>query len=165
MVKFNLGDKFLGEKPKSFKKEIDKNIKKNTLYYMQDFGRAKWVKTEELFLGTVEKADFFDKAKRWFAFEGAKSKIAGATHKLRRDGYPIISGRGRKGYRYADEECEDFIDRWDEVFSAWDERKTNLEDEYRNYEKILEGIIKRLIAKNRIKEAEKLQEVLVKHRQ
>ena len=92
-----------------------------------------------------------------------KSKINSSTHKLRKDGYPIISGLGKKGYRYADEDCDDFIEMWDEALSSREKRKTNLEKEYDTYEKLIQKIIEKLIAKGRLQESEKLKQVLVKY--
>lgn len=165
MVKYNFWDRFYGERPKTFKKESTEHIRNNTLYYLQKYGRSRWIKTEEIFEGTLEKTDLFnsEKGKMFFAVQGIKSKISSATHKLRLLGNPIISGIGGKGYRYADESCDDFIDVWDEKFSAFERRKTSLEKEAENDKKLMERIILNLKEQGREKEAEQMQEILVKY--
>jgi hypothetical protein len=52
---------------------------------------------------------------------------------------------------------------WDEKFSAWEKRKSNLSKEKQTDIKLIEKIIERLIAKNRLEEAEKLKRVLVQY--
>jgi len=165
MVRFNFWDKFFGNKPKSFKKSAEKQIKQNTLYYMQDYGRGRWIKTEEIFEKTLEKTDLFNsnEGKMLFAIQGVKAKIHSATHNLRKDGYPIISGIGAKGYRYADEKCKDFIYIWDEKISAWEKRKSELIKEKENDRIIIEKLIEKLKQKKRFVEAKQLQEVLVRY--
>ena len=171
MVRFNFWDKFFGTRPKQFKKEANKQIKENTLLYMQRFGRADWVKVHDIFEGTLEQTDLFnsDKGKMFFAIQGIKNKINSVTNSLRAEGHPIISGTSQfggrygKGYRYADETCNDFIDVWDEKFSAWEKRKSNLSKEKQTDIKLIEKIIEKLIAKNRLREAEKLKQVLVQY--
>ena len=171
MVRFNFWDKFFGTRPKQFKKEANKQIKENTLLYMQRFGRADWVKVHDIFEGTLEQTDLFnsDKGKMFFAIQGIKNKINSITNTLRSEGHPIISGTSKfggrygKGYRYADETCDDFIDVWDEKFSAWEKRKSNLSKEKQTDIKLIEKIIEKLIAKNRLREAEKLKQVLVQY--
>ena len=165
MVNFNFWDSYFGKKPKRFKKEARKQIEENTLDYLRRFGRADWIPITRIFEDTLKETDLFksNEGNMWFASQGIKSKISSATHKLRRDGYPIISGKGHKGYRYADEDCEDFIDKWNEVFSANEERKENILKEKKTYLELVKRIIERLISKNRFQEAEELKKVLVKH--
>lgn len=171
MVNFNFWDRFFGDRPKQFKKESNKQIKKNTLHYMQKFGRNHWIKTEEIFEQTLEQTDLFNsnKGKMLFAIEGIKSKINSVTNSLRSEGHPIISGTSRfggrygKGYRYADENCDDFVDIWDEKFSAWENRKTNLSKEKATDIKLIERIIEKLKEKGRLKEAQQLKQVLVRY--
>ncbi len=170
MVRYNFWDKFFGDRPKKFKRESNKQIKENTLLYMQRFGRANWVKVEEIFEQTLERTDLFnsDKGKMMFAIQGIKSKINSVTNTLRSEGHPIISGtsqNGRygKGYRYADETCEDFIDVWDEKFSAWEKRKSNLSKEKQIDIKLMEKIIERLVASNKLEQAKQLEQVLVQY--
>lgn len=166
---YNFWDKFFGDRPKQFKKEANKQIKENTLLYMQRFGRTHWVKTEEIFENTLEKTDMFksDKGKMFFAVQGIKAKVNYVTNILRAEGHPIISGtsfiggRYGKGYRYADESCDDFVDVWDEKFSAWEKRKSNLSKEKKTDIKLIERIIKRLLDQKKVEEAKKLQEILV----
>jgi len=166
MARFNFWDKYFGERPKIFQKEATKQIKKNTLYYLQQYGRSRWISVVEIFEKTLEKSDLWnsDEGKMFFAKSGIRSKINGGTHTLRREGYPIISGKGKKGYRYADENCKDFIDRWNEKFNAWDERGTNLVAEREIDIALIEVLIKKLIEKGREQEAKQLQEVIVRYR-
>ncbi len=166
MIKFSFWDSsYKTSSPRRFEKDSRKQIESNTLDYMKRFGRAKWIPVVEIFKETLEQSDLFNSndGRFWFAKQGIKSKISSATHKLRRDGHPIISGKGHKGYRYADEDCEDFIDRWNEVFSSQKDREENLKKEYETYKQLLEKIIERLLQKGREKEAEKLKQVLVQY--
>ena len=77
MVRFNFWDKFFGDKPKSFKKEAEKQIKTNTLNYIKWYGKSKWITVEKLFEETLEKTDLFnsEKGKMLFAIKGIKSAI------------------------------------------------------------------------------------------
>ena len=167
MGKFNFWEfkGYYGDKPKAFKRDSRKQIEENTLSHLKKFGRGRWVSVIDIFKDTLEETDLFNskEGKMWFAEQGIKSKINLATHKLRRDGHPIISGVGHKGYRYADEDCEDFIDRWNEVFSSQLKREDNLKKEYKTYIELIEKIIERLIQKGRLEEAEKLKQVLVQY--
>jgi len=168
MVKFNFWERmgFYGKNPKSFKRDAMKQIKRNTLYYLQSYGRAKWISVEDIFKGTLEKSDLFnsDEGKMFFAEAGIRNKINGVTHTLRREGFPIISGIGKRGYRYADEDCNDFIDRWNEKFNAWDERGTNLFTEREIDIALIEELINKLKAKGREQEAKQLVEVIAKYK-
>ena len=165
MVKFNFWDSFYGKKPKTFKRESRKQIEENTLWHLKKFGRFNWISTEQIFKDTIEETDLFNskEGRLWFAEQGIKSKINSATHKLRRDGHPIISGLGKKGYKYADENCDDFIYAWDEKFSAWEGRKSNIVKERKTDIELIKRLIEKLINQKRLEEAKQLQEVLVKY--
>ena len=165
MVNFNFWDRFFGDKPKKFKREAEKQIKSNTLYYMKDYGRARWIKTEEIFENTLEQTDLFNsnEGKMLFAIQGIKAKIHNATHKLRREGHPIIAGIGAKGYRYADEDCDDFIRVWDEKFGAFEKRKSNLRKEAELDIKMIERIIERLKEKGKENEAKQMEAIKVRY--
>jgi len=166
MVKFNFWDRFFGDKPNTFKREAEKQIRENTLYYMQSYGRAKWIPVEEIFEKTIEKTDLFNsnEGKMFFAKSGIRNKINAVTHILRRKGYPIISGKGKRGYRYADEKCKDFIDRWNEKFNAWDKRITKIETEREIDIYLIELLIDKLLKQNRKEEAKQLEEIIVKYK-
>lgn len=157
---------FYGTHPKKFKKEAREQIKTSTLNEIKNRGRGQWVSTADIYENNLKYTDVFQRKEgtMFFAESGIKAKINSATHFLREEGHPIISGKGHKGYRYADESCEDFIRRWDEVLSAREERKSNLEREYKIYQKLIEKIIERLISKNRLKEANELKVVLERYR-
>jgi len=165
-IKYNFWDRFYGDRPKKFKSESNKQIKNTTLLYMQKYGRKNWVKVEDIFEGTLEKSDLFnsESGKMLFAEHGIKTKLNSVTNILRHEGHPIISSKkyGR-GYRYADENCDDFIDAWDEKFSAWEKRKSNLGKEKQTDIKLIQKIIERLIAKNKIEQANQLKQVLVQY--
>jgi len=160
-------------RPKAFKKFLNKHIRDNTLIYMQQFGRGRWITVEELFKETLEKTDLYNSnvGNLSFAFKGVTSKINWATHELRRLGYPIISGKKfynnkyGKGYILADENCDGFINYWNEKRNAWEERKENIIKEREADIKLMQKIIERLLEKNRLEEAKQLQEVLVRYGQ
>jgi len=126
----------------------------------------RWIPVEEIFKETLEKTDLWDsnEGKMFFAESGIRGKINGVTHTLRRNGYPIISGKGKKGYRYADENCQDFIDRWNEKFNAWDGRGTNLLTEREIDITLIKELIKKLLKKGREQEAKQLEAVITKYR-
>lgn len=171
MVKYNFWDKFFGDRPKGFKREANKQVKENTLLYMKKAGRTRWIKIEEIFEQTLENTDLFNskEGKMFFATRGIKSKINQVTNALRKEGYPIISGtinfngKHGKGYRYADENCEDFIDMWDEKFSAWEKRKSNIIKEKLIDIELIKRIMEKLIEQNRKQESKQLEEILVKY--
>ena len=165
MVRFNFWESFYGNKPKTFKRDARKQIEQNTLDYLKKFGRVNWIPVSQIFQDTLQQTDLFNskEGNMWFAEQGIKSKINSVTLKLRRNGYPIISGRGHKGYRYADETCDDFINVWDEKFSAWENRKSNLVKEKLLDVELIKRIIEKLKTQKRLEEAKQLQEVLVKY--
>ena len=167
MVKFNFWEisGYFGKHPKKFKREARKQIEQNTLDYLRNFGRAKWVTVVDIFKDTLEQTDLFNskEGKMWFAKQGIQSKINSATHSLRRKKHPIISGKGKKGYRYADENCEDYIDRWNEKVNAWLERKNNLTHEFETDKMLMEMIIERLKKAKRLKEAQQMKKVLIRY--
>lgn len=163
MVKFNFWDKFLTKNPKRFRKTTEEQIKSNTLLYLQKYGRKRWISTAEIFEKTLEKTEMFNSSegKMFFASQGIKSKVNSATGKLRRLGHPIIAGVKGKGYMYADENCDNFVDVWNEKFSAFEGRKNSLKAEAKNDKQLIKKIIERLLKQNRIKEAQRMEEVLV----
>jgi len=186
MVKFNFWDRFFGDKPKRFKRNANKQIKENILFYIRDNKRGAWATREEIFENTLEQTDLFNsqEGKMFFSIQGIKSKIGWAVNELRRKGYPIISGtniiktnrylvgdetekvkqRYGKGYRYADENTDGFIDDWNGKINAWLDRKSNLLAEYKIDKILIERIIDKLREKNRLAEASKLQEVLLRYK-
>ncbi len=171
MVKYNWEEKYLIElgipSPKRFKIDARKQIEDSTLHHLQKFGRNRWVSVSEIFQERIRPTDLFNSKGGNFIFcaKGIKSNINAVTLALRRKHHPIISGKGHKGYMYADENCDDFIERWNEKFDAWEGRKTKLSKEKELDINLIEGIIAKLLARNRIEEAQQLQEVLVKYSQ
>jgi hypothetical protein len=169
MVKFNWEDEILIElgvkRPKRFRIEARKQIKENTLNYIQRYGRVKWVPTSEIFGETIKRTDLYKSPEGnfFFASQGVKSKINSVVHLLRLEGHPIISGI-RRGYRYADENCDDCIRAWDERFSAWDKKGTDLIHEFKNDEELITRVIEKLIVKKREEEAKELQKILIKYK-
>ena len=167
MVKYNWEDEVLIElgvkRPKRFRIDARKQIKNSTLHYVKKYGRAKWIPISEIFGETIRVTDLYNSKEGnfFFASQGVKTKINSVAHLLRREGYPIISGM-RKGYRYADENCDDFIRVWDERFSAWDKKKSDLIQEFKNDKELVLDLVEKLKQKKREKEAKELQKILVK---
>jgi len=153
---------YFGSHPKRFKKEARKQIENSTLQYLQKYGKRDWVSTEEIFEKMIEPTDLFNskEGKTWFIQDGVKAKVNSATSSLRRLSYPIISGKGHKGYRYADEDCDDVADVWTEKFTGWEKRINKLNKERQTDLKLLSKVIQSLKEKGREKEAKKLEEVL-----
>lgn len=164
MVKFNLFESlgFYGSHPKTFKREAKKQIEENTLWYIQQYGRGRWIVVPEIFKEQLEKSDLWNsnEGKMWFATQGIYSKIHLAVSNLRRDGHPIISGIGNRGYRYADENCEDFIRRWHDKLVSCEKRKSALVHELKRDAELIQKIIERLNAKKSELEAKQLQIIL-----
>jgi len=169
MVKYNWEEEELKRlgilKPKKFKRESRKQIKDNTLNYLKRFGRRNWVPVGEIFRETLKETDLFHSlgGNFWFSSQGIKSKINSATNSLRRESYPIISGKGHQGYKYADWSCDDVVDVWDEKFSGWEGRKQGLITEFNLDRKLLKQTIKELEKRKKKEKAKKLQKVLVKY--
>jgi len=176
MVRFpKLFDKFFGSHPRRFHKEAREQIKQSTLGYLKKFGRHDWKTTSEIFEETIEPTDLFNsnEGKMFFAEQGIKSRINSAAHSLRTEGHPIIAGKqswkGKvkgyvgRGYKYADEDCDGFIDAWDEKFNAIEQRKENITKEKRTDMELIKRIIERLIEKKRLEEAQKLKVILVRY--
>jgi len=152
---------YFGSHPKKFKKEAREQIENSTLQYLQKYGKKDWVSTEEIFENIIEPTDLFNsnKGKIWFAQNGVKAKVNSATNKWRRKGYPIISGKGHKGYRYADETCDDVADVWTEKFTGWQKRINKLNKERQIDLELLLRVIKKLREKGKGKEARELEEL------
>jgi len=174
MERFNFLDTLLIKtgikKPRTFKKEARKQIKENTLNYLKTYGRSRWINVGEIFEETLEKTDLYNSKEGivFFAEDGIKSKINQATHSLKREGHPIVSatkrkGKYGKGYRYADEKCDDFIDRWDEAYRAIDQRKMHTLKEKQWVDGTVKKLIQKLIEQGRKEEAKELEKVLVKY--
>ncbi len=167
MAKFNFWDirNYFGKNPRKFRKEAKEQIETSTLTEVRGKGRGKWVSVEEIWENNLKHTDIFstDEGKMFFAIPGIKAKINSMARCLKLKGHPIVSGKGKKGYRYADEKCDDFIYVWDEVLSGREERKTRVEKEYDLYEKLIGKICKRLIAEGKLKEAQELKQILVKY--
>lgn len=159
MIKFGV------KRPKRFKSDARKQIEDSVLQYLKKYGRHRWVSTEEIFKEMIEPTDLFNSKEGnfWFASSGIKSKINASTLSLRRKSYPIISGKGHKGYHYADENCDDFIYLWNEKFDAWENRKTKINEERRVDAELIKEIIKNLLEKGRKEEARELEKVLVRY--
>ena len=171
MVKYNWIESTLVKlgvkRPKRFKNDARKQIEDSTLQYLQKYGRHKWISTEEIFRNMIEPTDLFNSKEGnfWFASDGIKSKVNSSTLSLRRKGHPIISGKGHKGYHYADENCDDFIYLWNEKFDAWEKRKTKIIKEKKVDIDLIREIIKSLLEKKRVEEAKELEKVLVKYKE
>ena len=167
MVKFNWWELkgYFGKHPKRFKKKANKQIRDNILLFLKDIKMGAWTTQEEIFEATLEKTDLFNspEGKMFFAQKGVQSKIGWAVNELRRLGRPIISGKGKRGYRYADENTKDFIEDWNEKVNAWLERKSNLTSEFKVDKVLMERIIEKLEQEKRLKEAQRMKEVLVRY--
>ena len=95
---------------------------------------------------------------KWFAEAGFKAKISEATHELRRLGYPVIAGTGRKGYRYADETIPDLAEAWTSRFELYERGVDNAEKQRQIDMAILDEIIAKL---TKPEDAERKEALLV----
>ena len=163
-MKLNFWDRFVGGiRPKSFKKKAEHYLLQTTLIQLMNYGKAKWIKTEEIvdFLLNKPLTDFDFKDKRvqkWFAGEGMKKKISEGTHKLRLVGHPIIAGSGRKGYRYANEDCSDVDELWEDRRRMWEKSKNDILKQAKIDNALLDKVIKKM---KEGKKKEKLKEVQI----
>lgn len=159
-------DRFLGLiRPKKFKKEANRRITWNVLSQLQQYGRADWQSLNKIaeYIYLVDK-DFFNDAKvqQWFRAVGFKGKICESTLKLRKRGHPIIAGRGRKGYRYADENCDDLAEVWNDRLNEWKNNEQNIEKQRKLDMKLLQDVIKKV---QELEQKKKLLVVLRRYRQ
>ncbi len=147
-----------GEKVKSFKKEAQKQIQDHTFIKLKNYGRAKWIKTSEVieYCFRSKAYDFnTQQMNNWFAVAGMKTKIAWATNRLRKLGYPIISGGKGKGYRYADETCDDVVEVWQMRNRLWRKEDLNVDKERKSDLRLLQKVI------NKMEDKEKKKELII----
>lgn len=126
-------------------KDIKEHIQRSTLIYMQQFGRTNWIPASTLSeaLGKYENFDFSNpKVQKFFFLLGAQSKVRTSTSELRKLGYPIIAGIGKKGYKYADWNCPDIIEAWNDRHSLFEKRKRDIDNEEKIDCIILDKLIK-----------------------
>jgi len=160
--KMDFFDSLLGtRRPAAKKAEASKTLKMYVLIYLQNYGRVKWCPTSDI-ADWLLKAKGYDFKERviwnWFAANyGLKGEITRTTHYLRHKGYPIIAGLGNKGYRYADEECDDIIEIWDERRKLWEKQRENIDLQRQVDIKLLEKIIKKIKDKRKKKELVKIR--------
>lgn len=148
MRKHTFWDRLLGlAKPKTFVKHTKSILQGLILMYLQNFGRGNWRSTAEMaqWLLDHKDYDFNDKdIQKWFAISGMKGEISNATHRLRIAGFPVIAGTGGKGYRYADEKCDDLVEVWEEKFRAWSKREDDWNKERQIDIKLINKVLKGL---------------------
>lgn len=166
MRKWSFFDTLLGtRKPKSFKKETRIQLQRMVLTYLQNYGKVDWRKVEDIAQWLLSlKGDYNFKDKKvwnWFATCGMNGEICNSTHFLRLQGYPIIAGTGKKGYRYADENCDDVDEVWEERQRAWEKSKENIEKQRQIDIKLIEKVIEKIKDEEKKK---KLIEVMVKYK-
>lgn len=171
MVRYNWEEEVLIElgetHPKKFKKETREWIKENTLDYIKKYGRHDWVSLGNIFRDIIYPTTIFNSptGNFWFSSQGVKTKINSIVFLLRIKGYPIISGKGKRGFRYADWNNDEVIDLWDEKRSAWESRHEKWEREGKIDIELIEKILKKLLEKGQKEKAKKLQEVLIRYKQ
>lgn len=148
-------------RPRSKKREINKMMKFYVLTYIQNYGRVKWCRLSDIamWLLSAKGYDFKEKTSwNWFAANyGLKGEITHATSYLRKQGYPIIAGLGRRGYRYADESCDDVVEVWDDRRKLWEKSK-EISDSQRQIDmKLLEKVIEKIRSKKKKKQLLKIK--------
>lgn len=150
-------------RPTSAKKELKKMMKFYVLVYLQNYGRARWCKLSDIamWLLTAKGYDFKKRtAWNWFAANyGLKGEITHVTSYLRKKGYPIIAGLGKKGYRYADENCDDIVEVWDDRRKLWEKSK-EISDSQRKIDiKLLEKVIEKIKSKKKKEQLMKIKAI------
>ena len=150
-------------RPTSKKKELNQMMKFHVLVYLQNYGRTRWCKLSDIgmWLLTIKGYDFKKRtAWNWFAANyGLKGEIAHTTSYLRRQGYPIIAGLGKKGYRYADENCDDIVEVWDDRRKLWEKSKEISDSQRKMDIKLLEKVIEKIKSKKKKKQLLKIKEI------
>jgi len=157
------------DKPNAFKLELRKQLHQGVLIYMQNYGKYQWRTIQEIAEWLLDDKGFakhgynFRTNEAWnffAAFKGLKGEICGSTHYLRKLGYPIIAGSGKKGYRFADENCPDVVEAWEDRLRLW--RKQTLR--YEVEQKVIDiALLNKVIKKIKNKQKKK-QLLLVKNR-
>jgi len=149
MRKHTFWESLLGlAKPKTFIQKTKSQLQGYVLIYLQNYGRENWKSTAniaEWLLFTQKGYDFNKKdIQNWFASGGMKGEISNSTHRLRILGHPVIAGTGRKGYRYADENCDDLVEVWEEKLRAWSKREDDWDKERKIDIKLIDEVLKKL---------------------
>ncbi len=148
-------------RPRSKKMELNKMMKFYVLVYLQNYGRARWCKLSDIAMWLLS-AKGYDFKKRtswnWFAANyGLKGEITHATSYLRKKGYPIIAGLGKKGYRYADEDCDDVVEVWDDRRKLWEKSKEIADSQRKIDIKLLEKVIEKIKSKKKKEQLMKIK--------
>ncbi len=146
-------DLLIGEKKvNSFKQEAQKQVQDHTFIKLKNYGRAKWIEVSEIIKYCLRsKAYDFNTSsiRRWFMVAGMKARVTTAASKLRKLGYPIIAGGKGKGYRYADENCDDVVEVWQMRNRLWRKEVDNADKERKSDLRLLQKVI------NKMKDKEK----------
>ncbi len=140
---------------KSFKKEAQKQIQDHTFIKLKNYGRDRWIQTSDIIMYCFKsKAYDFDteQVNNWFKVAGMKAKITWATNRLRKLGYPIISGGKGKGYKYADEKCEGVVEAWQMRNRLWRTEDLNVDKERASDLRLLQKVIDKMKDKEKKKE-------------
>ncbi len=156
-------DSMLGTgKPNAFRKEAQKQIQDHTYIKIKNYGRTKWIKISEIVEYCLKSKAYDFKqptVSNWFKVAGMKAKVSWATHQLRKLGYPIIAGGGRKGYRYADEFCDDVVEIWQDRNRLWRREDLNVDKERASDLRLLQKVI------DKMKDKEKKKKLMVVQQQ
>ena len=165
MRKWSFFDSLLGDRrPKSFSKEAHEQIRDHTKMYLLNYGRVKLCSLGDVARWILKSKSYdfnCEKFWRWLgANYGFKGEIAQAVSHLKKQGYPIISGNGHKGYRYADERCENVDEVWEDACRGWSSREENWDKERQVLNKLIDKVIASV--KNK-KKKEKLIEIKVNY--
>ncbi len=148
-------------RPASIKKELNKMMKFYVLTYLQNYGRTRWCRLSDIamWLLNAKGYDFKHRTSwNWFAAHyGLKGEIMHATSYLRRQGYPIVAGLGQKGYRYADENCDDVVEVWDDRRKLWEKSKEIADNQRKMDIRLLEQVIKKIKSKAKKKQLIKIK--------
>lgn len=166
MRKWDYFDMLIGVRnPKTFKKELKDKLHFFTLVYLQNYGRAKYRSVSDIamWLRSAKGYDFkHESVWNYFAsHSGMKGEITQCARYLRSKGYPVIAGTQRKGYRYADENCDDIVEVWEERRKLWEKERENTDKERQTDMKLLAMVIEKI--KNR-KKKEQLIAIQQKYR-
>lgn len=164
-MRWNFFDGLLGVKqPTIFKKEVKESIKEQTLVCLKNYGRERWIQSDEIAKFIVNSERTIVQHRRAVEFlyynYGLRGEIGTATHKLREEGHPIIAGRGQKGYRYADEQCPDVDEAWEDRYRAWELSKDDILNQAILDLKLLNKILSKL---EDYKKRKKLNEIKQKY--
>lgn len=145
---------------KVFIQQVLDEIKDFSLNYIRSYGRARWIPIREI----VNQMDdnpmsiiHNDEAQILLAYGiGTKGHIKNFISEARRNGIPILCGRGSKGYKYVDYKSRNISETFMERYRAWADKEEDWYNERRIDLTLIDKVLEKL---EDYKERQKLKEI------